>query len=222
MKGTISYKDLNETRIKEEYKELKKRRIVLTMEEFSQKIGYGRTYLSRVLNGHEPLTDDIKRKVAAYLNETLNVPSEPPKGEEKPAQDPPEETQQSLIDKMMKFIVLLMEKQNGLVETQTVVMNRQNTILEKNQEFVIEKIENISLTVEAIRQNHEKMIIEIKTSSNGIEGKFQVFEKTIVEKFSTLSQLVKDESRMGFHQQYEEKDKRNQTGNAGKRHKRGS
>jgi len=195
----------------------------LSPEELANKIGVARTtYLY-----WEDKTPSVKRikqiEKALNLKEGyfFNGSDEKTDKEETPS-EPSQETHQSLLDKMMKFIVLLMEKQNGLVETQTVVMNRQNTILEKNQEFVIEKIETISLTVEAIRQNQEKMIIEIKTSSNGIEGKFQVFEKTIVEKFSTLSQLVKDESRMGFHQQYEGKDKRNQTGNAGKRSKRGS
>jgi transcriptional regulator with XRE-family HTH domain len=198
----------------------------LSQQEVADFIGVSQKAYSMYEEGKRNPKHDKRVKLSKLFGLELSSTNKEPEvegpSESTGQKEPAQETQQSIIDKMMKFIVLLMEKQNGLVETQTVVMNRQNTILEKNQEFVIEKIENISLTVEAIRQNHEKMIIEIKTSSNGIEGKFQVFEKTIVEKFSTLSQLVKDESRMGFHQQYEEKDKRNQTGNAGKRHKRGS
>lgn len=61
--------------IRELYKRLRKDRIVLTYGEFSEKMGYHRTYISRVLNGHEPLTKDIIDRInSTSFYDTKNVP----------------------------------------------------------------------------------------------------------------------------------------------------
>lgn len=61
--------------IKTLYQDLKNnRRLVKNWEEFSDKIGYDRTYISRVVNEHEPLTDEVKDKIKeVFINTTKNV-----------------------------------------------------------------------------------------------------------------------------------------------------
>lgn len=49
--------------IKKLYEILKKARTILNWGEFSDKIKYDRTYISRVLNEHEPLTNEILEKI---------------------------------------------------------------------------------------------------------------------------------------------------------------
>lgn len=49
--------------IKEYYALLKKDRKVMNWQEFAERIGYDRTYVSRVLNGHETLTQDFVDKI---------------------------------------------------------------------------------------------------------------------------------------------------------------
>lgn len=60
--------------IKNAYNRLKSERKVLNWGEFSELVGYDRTYVSRVLNEHEPLTQEMLDKISIKLNETENVP----------------------------------------------------------------------------------------------------------------------------------------------------
>lgn len=62
--------------VKNLYKILKGMRKVLNWGEFSDQIGYDRTYVSRVLNGHEPLTADLLGKINATFDVTGNVSRE--------------------------------------------------------------------------------------------------------------------------------------------------
>lgn len=57
------------------YAHLKKDRIVLSWQEFADRINRDRTYVSRVRNGHEPLTPEFLNAVQeAVDNGTFNVP----------------------------------------------------------------------------------------------------------------------------------------------------
>lgn len=56
------------------YDELKKARTVLTWDEFADEIKKDRTYISRVMNGHEPLTEQIKDAIEKRFGTTKNVP----------------------------------------------------------------------------------------------------------------------------------------------------
>lgn len=62
--------------IKSLYERLKDARIVKNWDEFSKRIDYDRTYVSRVVNGHEPLSPDlINAIVKEFINPTKNVSS---------------------------------------------------------------------------------------------------------------------------------------------------
>jgi hypothetical protein len=75
MNSKNSDKNFDIPAIKELYRELKKARMILKWEEFADKIGYDRTYVSRVINGHEPLTQDLIDKIKnTFPNGTKNVP----------------------------------------------------------------------------------------------------------------------------------------------------
>lgn len=55
--------DFNVSWIKQLFADLKKRRLVMTWQEFAEKVGYDRTYISRVINGHESLTEELVKKI---------------------------------------------------------------------------------------------------------------------------------------------------------------
>jgi hypothetical protein len=62
--------------IKTLFKDLKQRRVIITWAEFADKVEYDRTYVSRVINGHEPLTEDFKAKIKkTFRDVTKNVAS---------------------------------------------------------------------------------------------------------------------------------------------------
>lgn len=61
--------------IKSQYKSLKERRLLLNWEELAEIINYDRTYISRVMNGHENLTEELESAIQqAFKNLTNNVP----------------------------------------------------------------------------------------------------------------------------------------------------
>jgi hypothetical protein len=78
MKPTVSTKKMeikNVNDIRSLYEELKKSRQLKNWGEFADMIGYDRTYISRVVNEHEPLTDEVKNKIIdTFINATHNVP----------------------------------------------------------------------------------------------------------------------------------------------------
>lgn len=62
--------------IKALYQNLKNARQVRNWGEFADKIGYDRTYISRVVNEHEPLTPELKDKIKEVFSDTTkNVTS---------------------------------------------------------------------------------------------------------------------------------------------------
>jgi hypothetical protein len=61
--------------IRKLYQDLKNARLVRNWGEFADKIGYDRTYVSRVVNEHEPFTPELKEKIKdTFLSATKNVP----------------------------------------------------------------------------------------------------------------------------------------------------
>lgn len=62
--------------IKNLYKSLKKSRIVLNWGEFANEINYDRAYISRVVNGHEPLTEELLSVINSKFGTTNNAPRE--------------------------------------------------------------------------------------------------------------------------------------------------
>lgn len=62
--------------IRQLYFRLKSEGKLNTWEDFSKKIGYDRTYVSRVINNKEPLVDDFARKVESVFGAAQNVPRE--------------------------------------------------------------------------------------------------------------------------------------------------
>lgn len=71
------YTDLNVKEIKALYADLKKARTIMTWGEFAGQIESDRTYISRVMNGHEPLTRGLQKKIfEKFINTTKNVSRE--------------------------------------------------------------------------------------------------------------------------------------------------
>lgn len=72
--------------IKEWFEQLREARAVLTWAEFAKKVGYNRTYVSRVINEQEPLTEEFIKAIRnAIDNGTFSVPRITPNKKETPS-----------------------------------------------------------------------------------------------------------------------------------------
>jgi transcriptional regulator with XRE-family HTH domain len=106
-----------------------------------------------------------------------------------------------------------------LIRTMIQVMERQNEILKENREAVIDKVNQISLTVESLKVNQDKLINKIDANSSDLSGKFEAIEKTVVEKFAALQQFVQDEGNKVYLHEFGEKGKSRRPVVAGKKNK---
>lgn len=90
--------------IKHLYQELKTARIIKNWDEFAEKIKYGRSYVSRVVNGHEPFTPELKHAIIdTFLNETKNVTSDVTKKNDVWLHIPENEFQQMVLEEVSQL-----------------------------------------------------------------------------------------------------------------------
>lgn len=74
MKSIKAPSDLTISTIKELFQDLKKCRKILNWGEFADKIEKDRTYMSRIMNGHEPLTDTVREVIfSTFVDTTKDV-----------------------------------------------------------------------------------------------------------------------------------------------------
>lgn len=153
--------------IREYYKKLKDQRLVRTWEEFSKKVGYGESYIPRVINNHVPLTDEVLKKINdAKFDEMKETNNENERNklssnnmtENKEAQ-PPEITTPSVVpgvevglkDQLLKSKDDLIKSKNDLIE----VLNRENALLTEMKNTG-QRLGELTGKIEAIRSILER------------------------------------------------------------------
>lgn len=155
----------------------------LNVLEFARKTGISSDKIYKWRRGEGKPKYEDAQILAKYLNLKL---------EETPKPEPEHENKSlSLTDQLIKVMIGVME--------------RQNEILRENKEVYLEKVNTISIHIEAIKKNHETLTIELQARSNDLTGKIEVFERTVTEKLDSIHQslgkIVMDEdSRPVLHE----------------------
>lgn len=113
----------------------------------------------------------------------------------------------SLTDQLMKIMINVIEQQNA--------------ILKENKELLVDKVQHISMTVETLKKNHDTVIVTIEAHSGALSGKLEVIEKSVVERFEALQQLVQDVDNKVYLHEFPKKSKSGPAGKGGRSDKQG-
>jgi transcriptional regulator with XRE-family HTH domain len=154
----------------------------------AEKTGYSRGTVSDYMNRKLPPSEEFMTAFYEAFPESKKVRKETV-AEEPPA--PYEAKSGSLTDQLMEAMVTLMKTQNQ--------------ILLENKQVYLEKVNSISIRIEAIKTNQETLTLDIKGYYDDISGSLLGFEKTISERFSSLSQQVEGVSNATYLNEYSTK-----------------